>query len=59
MRREAEEHYIAGVRYFVDQNLEQAIVQWEETLALNPDHSKASRDLKKARRLMEELERIR
>jgi tetratricopeptide (TPR) repeat protein len=59
MRREAEEHYLAGVRYFVDQNLEQAIVEWEETLALNPDHSKASRDLKKARRLMEELERIR
>jgi tetratricopeptide (TPR) repeat protein len=59
MRREAEEHYLAGVRYFVDQNLEQAIVQWEETLALNPGHSKASRDLSKARRLMEELEKIR
>jgi tetratricopeptide (TPR) repeat protein len=54
----AEEHYKAGVQYFVNQKLEQAVTEWEETLRLNPDHPNARKDLVKARKLIEELQKI-
>jgi len=55
----AEKHYKAGVQYFVDQKLEQAVTEWEETLRLNPNHPNAGKDLVKARKLIEELQKIR
>jgi len=54
----AEEHYKAGVQYFVDQKLEQAVTEWEETLRLYPDHPNARKDLVKARKLIEDLQKI-
>jgi tetratricopeptide (TPR) repeat protein len=54
----AEKHYKAGVQYFVDQKLEQAVTEWEETLQLNPNHPNAGKDLVKARKLIEELQKI-
>lgn len=56
---EAEEHYLAGVRFFIDQKLESAIAEWEKTLELDPGHPKAKKDLAKARNLLEELKKIR
>lgn len=58
-RDEAETHYLAGVRFFIDEKLAEAIAEWEKTLALDPGHSKAGKDLKKARTLSEELKKIR
>lgn len=55
----SEEHYIAGVQFFINQKLPQAISEWEKTLALNPDHPKASEDIVKAQNLIEELQKIR
>jgi len=54
----AEEHYKTGVQYYVDQKLEQAVTEWEETLQLNPNHPNAGKDLVKARKLIEELQKI-
>lgn len=58
MEKLAEDHYKAGVQFFVDQKLEQAVTEWEKTLRLNPDHPNASKDLVKARKLIEELQKI-
>ncbi len=59
LRDEAEAHYLAGVRFFIDEKLAEAIAEWEKTLALDPGHEKAGKDLEKARKLSEELRRIR
>ena len=55
----AEEHYIAGMQFFIGERLPQAIEEWEKTLALDPDHPKASEDIEKARKLIKELQKIR
>jgi tetratricopeptide (TPR) repeat protein len=57
--RQAEIHYRRGVKLFLNEDLENAIVEWEETLVLNPDHQKAKRDIEEARKLLKKLEQFR
>ncbi len=59
LQEQAEVHYMKGVRYFLSQELDKAIDEWEETLRLNPDHPNARKDLQKARRMLESLKKIR
>jgi tetratricopeptide (TPR) repeat protein len=54
----AEEHYITGVKFFVSEQLELAVTEWQKTLALRPDHEKAGEDIRKAKKLMEELQKV-
>ena len=56
--KQAETHYRAGVAHFVNEDLEGAITEWEKTLALNPEHQKAKRDIKDARNLLEKWKQI-
>ena len=49
--READAHYAAGMRSFLEEDLDGAIREWEKTLSLDPAHPKALRDIEKARRL--------
>lgn len=55
MVEKAETAYIAGVTFFVNEELDQAIGQWEHSLVLNPDHPKARKDLERAKRLRAQL----
>lgn len=55
----AEELYRAGVGEFINQKLDEAIRSWEQTLALNPDHAKALKDIEKARALKQKLKDLR
>lgn len=55
----AEEHYNAGVRFFINQRLDAAIRSWERALALNPAHPNAPKDIEKARELQQKLREIR
>jgi len=48
----AEEHYAKGVGYFLAQELQQALNEWEETLRLYPEHPNAQRDIQKVRNLL-------
>ena len=48
----ADEHYRKGVNYFLAEDLQGAIREWEETLRLDPGHSRARRDIEKARSLL-------
>jgi tetratricopeptide (TPR) repeat protein len=58
-RERAEELYNAGVRHFVNQNLDAAIRTWERALALNPAHPNAAKDIEKARELQRKLLEVR
>ena len=51
-------HYSRGVRYFVNEQLTMAIEEWERTLALNPDHQKAKKDIENARTLLKKLKEV-
>lgn len=55
---QAELHYRQGLKYFLQENLEQAISEWKTTLKYNPDHNLAIRDLANARMLLENLNNI-
>jgi tetratricopeptide (TPR) repeat protein len=54
----AEEHYLKGVKFFIEENIENAIQQWETTLSLQSDHPKAKQDIENARNLLQKLEKI-
>ena len=58
-REKAEELYNAGVRFFINQKLDEAILSWEQTLALYPEHPKAAKDIAKARGLQQKLKELR
>jgi len=55
----AEAHYIKGVRFFIGEEIESAIQEWEATLALEPKHPKAKKDIENARNLLQKLEKVR
>jgi tetratricopeptide (TPR) repeat protein len=57
-RRLAEDHYKKGVRHFVNEDLKKAIAEWEATLAIDPEHPKARKDLENAKSLLEKLGNI-
>lgn len=54
----AEVHYITGVKYFVNDEIEQAIKEWEKALALYPEHPKAKNDVENARGLLMKLKQL-
>jgi len=58
MKKEAEAHYLQGVKYFLNQELSSAIIEWEKTLVLNPDHKKAKENMINARRLLEKYKKV-
>lgn len=52
----AENHYREGVKLFMADELEAAILEWEEALRLNPSHPHAKRDTDRARNILQGLE---
>lgn len=54
-QEQADIHYARGMKYFLSEELEKAIEQWEETLRINPNHPNAKRDLQRAQNLLKNL----
>lgn len=54
----AEVHYISGIKYFTEENLDKAVAEWQETLKLNPQHPKAKGDIENAAKLLQKLKEI-
>ncbi len=54
----SEAHYLRGVKFYTEQELEKAIQEWETTLAYDPNHTKARRDIENARSLLQRLKEI-
>jgi len=55
---QAESHYLNGVKYFLNEDLQNAIKEWEKTLELNPSHEKAKINIKNAKSLLEKLKKV-
>jgi tetratricopeptide (TPR) repeat protein len=49
------QHYRIGVRYFLKEDLEKAVSEWETAVELDPANTKAVRDMNNARQLIEKL----
>ncbi|RPH52122.1 MAG: LysM peptidoglycan-binding domain-containing protein [Desulfobacteraceae bacterium] len=54
----AVEHYMSGVNYYMNQDLDKAIKEWETTLILDPNHPNAKKDIENARSFLEKLNKI-
>jgi tetratricopeptide (TPR) repeat protein len=57
-RKQAEVHYLRGVKHFLNEELTDAIKEWEMTLAIDPDYKKAKESIKKTRDLLEKLKQV-
>lgn len=57
-KKQAEVHYLKGVKHFLNEELQSAIKEWEKALALNPEHKKAKININNARSLLEKLEKV-
>jgi tetratricopeptide (TPR) repeat protein len=55
----AEQHYLAGIHHFKEQQLKEAIQEWDQALALNPNLENAKRSRERANHLLKNLETIR
>ena len=53
LNAQAESYYRAGVKHFLNEELEAAINSWKKALSLNPKHPKAGQDIENAQRLLE------
>jgi hypothetical protein len=51
-------HYDKGLSYFENEKLADAIREWELVYTLDPNYKDVDRNLKKARTLLERLEKI-
>jgi peptidoglycan/xylan/chitin deacetylase (PgdA/CDA1 family) len=58
MKKEAEAHYLRGVKHFLNEELQGAISEWEITLKLDPKHEKAKKNIKNAKNLLEKLKKV-
>jgi tetratricopeptide (TPR) repeat protein len=58
LKKQAEIHYLQGVKYFLNEELQSAIKEWETTLTMDPGHIKAKKNIENARSLLEKLKKV-
>lgn len=58
LKKRSEEHYRRGLKYFVDDDLDRAIKEWERALYLDPSHKKARKDMLNAKKILEHLKKV-
>ncbi|HIJ79301.1 MAG: hypothetical protein OEY01_09980 [Desulfobulbaceae bacterium] len=57
-QRDAETHYRLGVKFYVNENLQNAINEWQETLRIYPEHDGALLNINKANSILEKLKAV-
>ena len=58
LKKLAESAYRRGVKQFLKENLQGAIVCWEKSLLYQPDHAKAREAAENAKRILEKVKGI-
>jgi tetratricopeptide (TPR) repeat protein len=51
----SEQHYTQGVKFFVEEQLELALEEWNKALQYDPEHPQAAKDIDKVKQLQEKL----
>lgn len=59
MRKESGRHYMKGVKFFSNQQLEEAIGEWKASLVFDPANTKAKKDMENAIQLLKKIKEIR
>lgn len=54
----AEAHYRRGVKFYVNEQLSDAIVEWQQALQILPDHKQAAENIKKTQGILEKLKAV-
>jgi len=54
----AESHYKKGVKFYLNEQVELAIREWEETLKLNPKHPRAIKNIEKSQKLLKQIQKL-
>ena len=57
-RKLVEYHYYRGLSLFVQDEIEQAVKEWEEVLKIDPDNPSAIKRIKEAKKILKEREKI-
>ena len=58
IKKQAKVHYLRGVKHFLNEELKDAIKEWEKTLALEPEYKKAEKYIQNAKNLLEKLKKV-
>lgn len=58
MKTESEEYYRKGVKFFLNEELDEAIEEWQKALALDPQNDKARKDIDNAKQLLKKIDEI-
>ncbi len=58
LNKRADFFYKRGVKFFVEERLKEAIVQWNKALQLNPEHKEAQKSIQKACSILEKLKKV-
>jgi hypothetical protein len=53
----ADEFYRAGLKFYREQKLNEAIVKWNTVLDIEPDHQKAKEYILKSKKLLQALKK--
>lgn len=57
LQQEADAHYRKGISYFLTEDLDKAIAEWEEVLRLMPNDLRAKKDLQNARKMQKRVKK--
>ncbi len=57
LQQEADAHYRKGISYFLSEDLDKAIAEWEEVLRLMPNDLRAKKDLQNARKMQRRVKK--
>jgi len=58
MKNESEIHYRKGVKHFLNEKLDEAILEWEKALAFDPENLKVQKDIDNAKQLLKKIDEI-
>jgi tetratricopeptide (TPR) repeat protein len=58
LKKRADFFYKKGVKLFVEERLQDAIVQWNKAMQFNPEHKEAQKSIQKACNILEKLKKV-
>jgi Tfp pilus assembly protein PilF len=58
MKKVSEQHYKRGVMFYLKEDLNGAVSEWRQALALDPENAKIKNDIENALQLIKKIDKI-